>query len=196
MRPPYSRTVPIQASVSGNAPQFMATNALYACGARDCGWPARIAPCPCRWPPRSAPCCRFAAICGQHVENLPHGRAAAHDLLEPVSATPVPSGSSSTRLRSRKVSTPPVVAVGIFFSRAVEMLIGSRLPDASRMLTVVFTTGLPVGQGLPQRAGLLTMARPKNLGASFRPSRILPAHARDPLGRAVERGDPPLVIDW
>jgi len=49
-------------------------------------------------------------------------------------------------------------------------------------------------QGLPQRAGRLADACPKHL-ATTPSNRLLASDARDSLGRPIERGDPPLLID-
>ena len=47
----------------------------------------------------------------------------------------------STRLRSRNVSTPPIIRPDLSFSKAVLTLIGISLPSARRITTGLLTTG-------------------------------------------------------
>ena len=102
--------------------------------------------------------------------------------------------SSSTRLKSLKVSTPPTIDRSQSWKMAVEMLIGIRSPSARTMYIALLTIGLARHLGLSKRALALTDACPEDI-ATGPAECFLSRYPGDPLRRRVEPGDPPLVVD-
>ncbi len=115
-----------------------------------------------------------------------------------ISSSPTVASTSRSRsltmLRSRKVSTPPMTRPSSSFSRAVEIVTGTRWPVSSRIWMGQIDDRLPGLHGVAQGASLLADVGPEDVAAAS-PEGVLATHSRRALGGAVETRQTPLPVD-